>query len=146
MENLPKNQPCSHCGRFANRGISVDAVIIKDNKVLLIQRGVEPDKDLWGIIGGYVGWDESTEDAVKREVREETNLDVAGIKLVGVYSSPNRHPQQAINVVYLVDIADGELKHGDDALNAEWIPLDKLPEKMALDHRQSIQDARKLLK
>jgi 8-oxo-dGTP diphosphatase len=146
MEELPKNKPCSYCGRFVNRGVSIDAVIIKDNKVLLIQRGVEPNKGLWGIPGGYVSWNESAEGTVKREVKEETNLDVKRVRLVGVYSSPDRHPKQVINIVYLVDVNDGELKHGDDALGAEWTPLDKLPEKMALDHKQSIQDARKLLK
>jgi ADP-ribose pyrophosphatase YjhB (NUDIX family) len=139
-----KNQPCPSCNRFANRGVSVDAVIVRDNKVLLIQRGVEPDKGSWGVPGGYVGWDESTEDAVKREVKEETNLDVDNIKLVGIYSDPKRHPKQVINIVYLVR-ANGELEHGDDAENAKWVLLDELPEQMALDHRQSIEDARRLL-
>ena len=144
-ENLDKNQPCPHCGRYANRGVSIDAIIFKDNKVLLIQRGIEPNKGFWGVPGGYVGWDEETEDTVRREVKEETNLDVAEVKLVGIYSSPTRHPKQVINIVYLVRINDGELKHGDDTLGTKWVSLDELPEQMALDHKQSIQDARKLL-
>ena len=52
---LTNSQPCPTCGRYANRGVSVDAVIIRNNQVLLIQRGVEPDKGFWGTPGGYVG-------------------------------------------------------------------------------------------
>lgn len=146
MDQLPKDQPCSHCGRYANRGVSIDAVIIKDDKVLLVQRGVEPNKGFWGVPGGYVGWDESSEGTVKREVKEETNLEVTDVKLVGVYSSPTRHPKQVINIVYLVSVKDGNLKHGDDALDTKWFFLSELPDPMALDHRQNIQDAMKLLK
>jgi 8-oxo-dGTP diphosphatase len=142
---LLNSQPCPRCGRYANRGVSIDAVIIKDDKVLLIQRGSEPNKGFWGIPGGYVGWDESAEDTVKREVKEETNLDVKGVRLVGVYTSPDRHPKQVINIVYLVEVNNEELKHGDDALDAKWVSLDELPDKLALDHRQNIEDAKKLL-
>lgn len=144
MADLKKDEQCLHCGRFANRGLSIDAVIIKDGKVLLIQRGIEPNKGFWGTPGGYVGWDETVEGAVKREVKEETNLEAVETKLVGVYSSPARHPKQVINIVYLVKVAEGEIKPGDDAMNVKWFPLDQLPEKMALDHKQNIQDAKKL--
>lgn len=145
LSELKKDQQCSQCGKYANRGVSIDAVIVKDNQVLLIQRGAQPNKGFWGTPGGYVGWDETTEETVKREVKEETNLDVIETKLVGVYSSPTRHPKQVINLVYLVDVSDGEVKHGDDAMDAKWFPLDNLPEQMALDHKQNIHDAKRLL-
>lgn len=141
MGTLSRNQQCQSCGRYENRGISVDAIIIKDNKILLIKRGSEPDKGLWAVPGGYVGWDESAEDAVLREVKEETNLDVINTKLINVYSLPNRHPKQVINVAYIVDVKNGELKHGDDATNIKWVSLDNLPNPLALDHKQIIQDA-----
>lgn len=88
MNQLSKNEPCPHCGRFANRGVSIDAVILKNEEVLLIKRGVEPNKGFWGTPGGYVEWDESAEDAATREVKEETGLNVQNLKLVGVKSSP----------------------------------------------------------
>ncbi len=143
--SLKKDEQCPHCGRYANRGVSIDAVIIKDSQVLLIQRGVEPNKGFWGTPGGYVSWDESAEETVKREVKEETGLEVIETKLVGVYSSPSRHPKQVINIVYLTKVKDGEFKHSDDAMDAKWFSLDELPAQMALDHKQNIQDARKLL-
>ena len=146
MRVLSNDEPCPECGRYANRGVSIDAVVIRDHKVLLIQRGVEPNKGFWGTPGGYVGWDESAEDTVKRELKEETNLNVKNVKLVGVYSHPKRHPKQVINLVYLTENPTGELKHGDDALDAKWFDLDSLPGKMALDHKQNIKHAIKKFK
>ena len=137
---LAKNEPCPHCGRYDSRTVTIDAVIIKDQKVLLIKRGKEPDKGLWGVPGGYVDWDETLEGTVKREVKEETNLDVKKLKLIGISSSPKRHPKQVINIVYLAT-ADGDAIHGDDAQDLKWFDLDKLPPKMALDHKQNIIDA-----
>ncbi len=140
-----KNEPCPHCGRYTNRGVSIDAVIIKDNKVLLIQRGVEPNKGFWGTPGGYVGWDESAEKAAIREVREETNFKATNPKLVGIFSDPNRHPQQVINIVFLFQNIEGELQKGDDATDAKWFDLDTLPKEMALDHKSNIELAKKLV-
>lgn len=142
---LNNSEPCSVCGRYANRGVSIDAVIVKNGQILLIQRGVEPNKGFWGTPGGYVGWDESAEETVIREVKEETGLDVKKVKLIQVNSDPKRHPKQVINLVYLVEVNDGDIKYGDDALGAKWFLLDNLPEKLALDHRQNIEEAIKLL-
>ncbi len=145
-KQLKNNEPCPHCKRYPNRGVSIDAVIIKDNQILLIQRGVEPNKGYWGTPGGYVEWDESIQETVKREVKEETNLDVISTKLVGVYSSPSRHPKQVINLVYAVTIAEGKAKQGDDAMDIKWFSLNELPDQMALDHKQNIEDAKKTFK
>ena len=95
MNSLKNNEQCPHCKRYPNRGVSIDAVIIKNDQILLIQRGVEPNKGFWGTPGGYVEWDESAEDTVKREVKEETDLDVLETKLVGVYSSPLGIPNKS---------------------------------------------------
>lgn len=140
MDELDRNEPCPHCGRFANCGVTVDAVIIRDKVVLLIKRGVEPHKGLWATPGGYVEWDESAEDIVRREVKEETGLNVKKLKQIGVYSSPDRHPKQAINILYAVDV-----EPGDDAEDAQWFSLDSLPDKLAFDHKQNIAEAKKLL-
>lgn len=129
---------------FANRGVSIDEVIIKNGKVLLVQRGVEACKGYWGTPGGYAEWDESTEDTVRREVQEETSLRVTSARLVGVYSSPARHPKQVINVLYLAEVEDGEPSAGDDVEAVQWFPLDALPKKMAFGHKQNIQDATRL--
>lgn len=145
MNELSRNKPCPHCGRFANRGVSVDAIILKGEEILLVKRGVEPQKGFWATPGGYVEWDESAEDAVRREVREETGLEVDSLEMLDVYSEPDRHPKQVINILYKAGVEPGELKAGDDSEEVRWFKLNALPEEMALDHKQNIADAKILL-
>src|SRR3989337_120379 len=114
-----KKEPCPECGNFTNRGVSIDAIMIKEGKVLLIKRGIEPFKGYWATPGGYVDWGETVEETVKREVKEETDLNVTSLKLVGVYSSPERHPKQVINLVYLITKFDGVIKFSDEATKAK---------------------------
>lgn len=146
MQNIPQDQPCPRCGRYANRGVSVDAVIIQNNQVLLIRRGKDPFKDFWGTPGGYVGWDESAEDALRREVKEETGLEDANVKFVTVSSDPKRHPQQVINLVFLVTVKNGQVKHGDDTLDARWFDSNDLPKQLAFDHKENIEKVQKFVK
>jgi len=140
MKTLAKDQPCPHCGRYNNRGISIDALIIQGGKILLIRRGVEPDKGKWATPGGYIGWNESAEEALMREVQEETGLTVKKIRFLNVYSSPHRHPKQVITLAYIVEV-DGEPKKGDDADAVAWFPLNALPTPLAFDHKQNINEA-----
>ena len=143
---LSNNQACPTCGRFANRGISVDAVITNEkNELLLIKRSAEPFKGYWALVGGYIEWDESAEDAVRREVTEEVGMQVTEITFVGVYTKPDRHPKQVINLAYAVKTT-GEPKAGDDALELKWVSLKDIHEELAFDHRQIITDYLKLTK
>ena len=135
---LKNNEPCPSCGRYNNRGVTVDAVIVKDNKILLIKRGNEPFKGFWALPGGYVGWDETVEDAVKREVAEETGLIVKTLEMIGVYSNPARHPKQVIDVAFTVE-TEGKPKAGDDAIEVGWFDINDLPE-LAFDHEKIIGD------
>lgn len=135
---LKNNEPCSHCGRFANRGTTIDAVIMREGKVLLIKRGAEPFKGFWALPGGYVEWDETVEDAVRREVSEELGLSVKYLEFIGLYSDPKRHPRQCIDMAYAVEI-EGDIKAGDDAVDYKWESIQSLSE-LAFDHKQIIDD------
>lgn len=136
---LSNSEQCPECGRFNNRGTSIDAVIVVDDKILLIKRGSNPFKGFWALPGGYVEWDESVEETVKREVQEELGVIVESSKLIGVYSKPNRHPKQVINMAYAVKIT-GSLKAGDDAMVYKWFLFDSLPDELAFDHKIIIND------
>ena len=133
-----KNEPCPHCGRFLNRGISIDCLIIKDGKILLGKRKHDPFGGYWGIFGGYVEWDESPEDAVIRELKEETNLSVRDMKLFVVYGNPGRHEKQVITIVYVVEV-EGNPTPDDDIIEIKWFDLKEIPE-LAFDHNIIIKD------
>lgn len=135
---IAHDKPCPQCGRYDNRGISVDALVIKDGQILLIRRGAEPDKGKWATPGGYIGWDESASEAVIREVKEETGLSVTKTTFLTASSSPQRHPKQVITLAYLVAVDDTPLKNGDDAEEARWFPLEALPTPLAFDHEATI--------
>jgi 8-oxo-dGTP diphosphatase len=139
MTNSNQGGPCPSCGNYNNRGISIDAFIIKNDSILLIKRGVEPDKGKWATPGGYIDWDESAEEALVREVKEETGLIVKKCEFFKVYSSPSRHPKQVITLVYIVEVEDVEAKKGDDAVEVKWFPITSLPTPLAFDHEENIK-------
>lgn len=136
---LKKDVACPHCGRYDNRGVSVDALVVHDGKILLIKRGVEPDKGKWGTPGGYVGWDESAEEAVVRELKEETGLVAESVQFLMVNSSPKRHPKQTITIAYVIEVKQYNPQKGDDADEVGWFPLNDLPKPLAFDHEQAIE-------
>ncbi len=123
--------------------ITVDAVILKENKIVLIKRKNAPFKEYYALPGGFVDYGEKTEDAVIREVEEETGLITKIERLVGVYSAPDRDPRgHTITIVYKLKIAGGELSAGDDAKEIGLFALDKLP-KLAFDHEEIIGNLKK---
>jgi 8-oxo-dGTP diphosphatase len=120
--------------------ITVDAVILKENKIVLIKRRNAPFKEYYALPGGFVDYGEKVEDAVIREVKEETGLKTKIEKLVGVYSAPDRDPRgHTITIVYKLNITGGELRSGDDAKEIGLFALNKLP-KLAFDHKEIIGD------
>ncbi len=120
--------------------ITVDGVIIKDGKILLIKRKNEPFKGAWALPGGFVEYGETVEKAVLREVKEETGMDAKIKKLVGVYSDPARDPRgHTISIVFLLE-AEGRSKAGSDAKEAKFFDLNDLPS-LAFDHKKIIEDA-----
>ena len=120
--------------------LTVDGIIIKDGKILLVKRKNDPFKGKWALPGGFVEYGEKTEDAVAREVLEETGLKTTVDKTIGVYSDPNRDPRgHTITVVYKLDIKGGELESGDDASDAKFFDVNQLPE-LSFDHDKIIEN------
>ncbi|KUH33488.1 NUDIX hydrolase [Thermococcus celericrescens] len=123
-------------------GLTADIVILYGDGVVLIKRKHEPFKDSFALPGGFVEYGETVEEAALREAREETGLDVRLIKLVGVYSDPNRDPRGHTVTTAFLAIGTGKLKAGDDAKEVHVVPVDealKLP--LAFDHAKILRDA-----
>jgi len=120
--------------------LTVDGAIFKDGKMLFIKRKNEPFKGKWALPGGFVEYGEKVENAIVREINEETGLKTKIRDIVGVYSDPNRDPRgHVITIVYLLEIQDGELKSGDDAIDAKFFDLKDLPE-LSFDHDIIVKD------
>lgn len=96
----------------------------------------------WALPGGFIDYGESVEEAVRREMKEETGLDLEELDLFSVYSAPDRDPRfHTISTVFTAR-GSGELKAGDDAARAAVFPLDELPapEEIVFDHNNIISD------
>jgi 8-oxo-dGTP diphosphatase len=114
--------------------------------VLLIRRKNEPFKGSYALPGGFVDVGERVEDGCRRELKEETGLEVGALRLVGVYSDPKRDPRgHTCAVAYLARVGRAEPQAGDDAAAVEWV-ADWRAETLAFDHTQILTDAEKLLK
>lgn len=125
---------------YRKPSLTVDGIIKKEEKILLIKRKNPPFKGMFAIPGGFVDYGETVENAVVREIKEETGLKTEIKSLVGVYSDPDRDPRgHTISSVYHLDPIDGELKEGSDAEDARYFKIDSLPH-LAFDHDKIIND------
>jgi len=126
--------------------ITVDGVVLRDGKILLIRRSTSPYVGYWALPGGFVELGETVEEAVAREVKEETDLTCVPAGLVGVYSDPKRDPRgHTITIVYVLKIAGGVARKTAEASEVRYFDFDELPEKIAFDHERIICDARKFM-
>jgi len=119
--------------------IAVDVIIeMANDKIVLIERKNKPFG--WAIPGGFVDVGETLEHAAVREAKEETNLDVTLIELLGIYSDPKRDSRgHTISPVY-IGTANGTPRAQDDAANLQVCDPRQPPGELAFDHQQILDD------
>ncbi len=129
--------------QYPRPALTVDALVLKKEtaEVLLIQRANEPFKDQWALPGGFVEMDELLETACLRELEEETGLKLESLSQFKTYDGIDRDPRHRTISVVFCGFAekDAEVKGGDDAANAAWFSIDKLPE-LAFDHANIVAE------
>jgi 8-oxo-dGTP diphosphatase len=126
--------------------LMVDAIVEKEGKILLVKRKKDPFKDKWSFPGGKVDSGERVEDAIKRELLEETSLTVEPTDILGVYSDPDRDPRgHRVTTVFISKVEAGEPEEGDDAASAQWFPINDEIE-LAFDHNKLLNHYRQWLK
>ena len=111
---------------FQNPNVGVAAIVVEDGAVLLTRRGGSFLPGLWDLPGGFVEYDEDLRDALIREIREETGVDVELDRVLEVRSNffPERH---SVGVWFLARCVGGTLAAGDYSVEARFFPLDALP-------------------
>ncbi len=108
--------------------VGVGAVILSEGKIALIKRGNEPSRGKWTIPGGLVELAESPEQAVIRETKEETGLDVDNPSLIDVVSNVDYDEQGKVKyhyviIEYLVRVRAGTAEASSDAVELRWVPF-----------------------
>ena len=106
--------------------VAVGAIVFEENKVLLVRRGKPPAEGAWAIPGGRVELGESMQKAAEREIREETGLNVRAKDPVFTFDVVVRDDNGKVRFHYVIvdliaDYVSGELRPGDDALEARWV-------------------------
>ncbi len=130
---------CPACGfiHFRDPKVAVIALVAASDRVLLIRRGVEPERGKWALPGGFMDAGEMPEEALVRELVEETGLNVHIDRFLGVFPmAPLARSGGGIVLAYLASL-DDELARmlcvQDDALEAGWFAPDDLPAPLAFD-------------
>jgi len=111
--------------------VGVGAIIVRNGKILIVKRKSEPGKGRWSVPGGLVELGETVGQTVKREVKEECSLDVEVDRLIDVVDSLTKDEEGNIKyhfviLDFFVKLKGGELKAGDDAEEAKWVPLEEV--------------------
>ena len=129
----------------ATPALTTDCVVFDARGyVLLIRRKHDPFRGSYALPGGFVDVGETVEAACRRELKEETGLDVGALRLIGVYSEPNRDPRgHTCSVAYLASVDRTQVQAGDDAAAAEWVG-DWRSQIVAFDHAKILADAEAL--
>ena len=130
---------CPACGYvvFLDPKVAAVALVVDGDGLVMVKRGVEPQYGKWAFPSGYVDRGEVVEAAAVREVKEETGLDVALDRLIGVYSLEGN---PVVLVVYSAHITGGVVAAGHDALDVRTFALAELPPLPFPNDEQMLRD------
>lgn len=131
--------------------VAVDCIIFgfdgNDIKLLLVQRGLKPEKGKWSLMGGFLQPKESLEDAASRVLNKLTGLSGVYLEQLAAFGDPLRDPvERTISVAYfaLIDIHQYETQLSTE-YHAEWFLLKKIPD-LIFDHKKMVEGAKKQLR
>ena len=137
MENYTYNYP--------HPAVATDCVVLgfdgESLKVLLVERGVEPYKGAWALPGGFMRIDETAEQCARRELAEETGLDLSNLHQLGAFTAVHRDPRErVVSIAFYALARQRDVRGGNDAAKARWVEIDSLPP-LAFDHDTILHEA-----
>jgi ADP-ribose pyrophosphatase YjhB (NUDIX family) len=117
--------------------VGIFAIIEREGRYLLAHR---TEIDWWNLVGGGLEYDETVEQGLAREVREEVGAEIEIVRLVGVYSKPRK---REVVLTFLCRLAESspEPATSDEVNQVGWFAPDALPENFLPKHRQRLEDA-----
>ena len=134
---------------YPRPAVTADSVVFCNGldglSVLLIERANDPFKGCWAFPGGFMDMEENAEDCAKRELKEETGMEVRSLEYLGTFSEVNRDPRgRTITIAYYAVVEKSDVIGADDASQARWFPIDSIPS-LAFDHEEILRAALKVL-
>jgi len=128
--------------RIKSPVLTVDGMILKEDKILLVKRAIPPFNGSWVLPGGHVKYGETVEKSIIREMKEELGIPVKIKKLIGIYSGPKRHPYyHAVAIVYLLEKLNDKICLNFESSEFKYFSFKDLPSKIGFDHRKIIEDS-----
>ena len=135
-----KKCDCELC-KFENPKVCVTAVIIKNERILVLKRNEEPFKGEWDFAGGYVQKNETPDVALKREIKEELGVD-CNLEFLGYFtgsSSYHDYEFPILNIVYYADLNGEIVLDENENSQYSWVLLKEI-ESIAFDSNQKVLD------
>ncbi|VVA44178.1 conserved hypothetical protein [Candidatus Roizmanbacteria bacterium] len=137
------------------RHVTVNAIVIKNNQILLGLRGTLNGKPIsesgkWGLLGGFFNHGENLIQATKREALEESGWEIDDLRLFRINDNPNRprEDRQNVDIIFIANAVKQTGKSDEEVSHLQWFDLDKLPtkEEIAFDHGDAVELYKKYLK
>ena len=123
--------------------VGVGAVVVRDGKALIIKRAHEPRKGEWSLPGGLLELGESLQDAARREIKEETGLDIEVGPVIETFDRVHRDDQGKIRyhfviVDFVCSAGSGDAVPGSDAGGVAWVSAEEIDEYKVNDHAKAV--------
>ena len=139
----PPRPACPACGfvDYGNPSPTVQAWIERDGAYLALRRNQEPLHGEWNMPGGFVEAGESGPEAIRREVLEETALEIEPLEVIGIFASAYGDGDDAeaiFDVAYRARITGGELSVSDESAEAGWFSLEDFPRPAFAGERRAL--------
>ena len=115
-------------------------VLNRQGDILMVKRGVAPQKGRWALPAGFMEIDENPDKAALRELKEETGIKGKIKKLIGVYRQPSENYTAVLTFGYKIEVVGGELVAGDDAQEVKFRKAEAVKEIPFKSHRRIIEE------